>query len=431
MKKMRLKRPTISIRRATGWALAALTLALGMSEPARQLSDMPGTIKLTKGNTTSLSFWMPLETEVVDQGAQVISSMDERLNQGGSVVSLTAEEEGNAQLILRLMGLPVKTVNVTVEPTRTIVPGGQSIGVALSMAGVLVVGASDVGSSPSPARKAGLRAGDLIVEVNGKSVASASELTECIASGKATKLLVERAGKQVGVEIVPVKDSRDGAYRLGAWVRDSTAGVGTLSFYEPQSGAFGALGHAITDADTGTLLTVSDGSIYESRIVGVLKGESGEPGELLGEFFDSAAHMGEVRVNGDYGIYGVSDGPIGNALYPDGVSILTRSEVKAGPAKILTTLDDGGIKAYDCEITHLYHQDNASQRGMVVKITDQALLNTTGGIVQGMSGSPILQNGRLAGAVTHVFINDPTQGYGMYIEWMLKQTDALAGDDAA
>ena len=425
MNKKALKLPKIRVRQALGWTLAAVTLLLGTSEPARQLSTMPGTLRLTKGNTTNISFMMPLETEVIDQGAQVLSSMDERLDAGGSTVSLTAEQEGSAQLVLRLLGLPVKTVNVTVEPERTLIPGGQSIGVALTMAGVLVVGASDVGDAPSPAQQAGLRSGDLITAVNGNAIVSASELSEQIAKGEQTKLTISRAGRQLDVQIDPVQDSRDGAYRLGAWVRDSTAGVGTLSFYSPESSAYAALGHAITDADTGTLLTVSDGSIYESRVVGVLKGERGEPGELLGEFFNEAAHMGDVSINGEYGIYGECDEAIENTIYPDGVSILTRSEVHEGPAQILTTLGDGGVKAYDCEITHLYHQESASQRGMVVKITDPVLLKETGGIVQGMSGSPILQDGRLAGAVTHVFINDPTQGYGMYVEWMLEQVDAL------
>ena len=431
MKNGNLKFPRICIRRALGWVLAALTLLLGTSKPARQLSALPDTLQLTRGNTTSMNFVMPLETEVVDQGAQVISSLDERLDQGGSQVKLTAEREGSAQLVLRLLGLPVKTVNVTVAPARTLIPGGQSIGVALSMLGVLVVGASDVGSSPSPAREAGLRAGDLITAIDGQRVDSAAALTKMIANGKEAQLSVERAGRLLQLPIRPVKDARDGAYRLGAWVRDSTAGVGTLSFYDPERGAFGALGHAITDADTGTLLTVGDGSIYESRIVGVLKGESGEPGELLGEFFDSAQHLGDVKINGEYGIYGVTDKPIPSALYPSGVPVLTRSEVREGPAKLLTTLGDGGVKAYDCEITRLFPQEDAAQRGMVVKVTDKALLEATGGIVQGMSGSPILQDGRLAGAVTHVFINDPTQGYGMYIEWMMQQTEQIQEKKAA
>ena len=290
--------PTISRHRITGWVIAALTLFIGTCEPVKQLGALPDTLHLVKGNTTSIQFTMPLGSEVSDPGAQVLSSLDERLDEGGSKVSLTAKDTGDAQLILRLLGLPIKTVHVRVAPNRVLMPGGQSIGVALNMAGVLVVGASDVGTDISPARDAGLRAGDLIQTVNGQSVTDATHLSELIGKGNKAQLGIARAGRALTIDVSPVRDGRDGAYRLGAWVRDSTAGVGTLSFYEPITHAFGALGHAITDADTGSLLTVSEGGIYQSDIVGVMRGETGSPGELLGEFFDAARYLGDVSVNG-------------------------------------------------------------------------------------------------------------------------------------
>ncbi|MEF9895572.1 MAG: exodeoxyribonuclease VII large subunit, partial [Clostridia bacterium] len=244
--------------------------------------------------------------QVQGAGAQVLSSFDEHLDEGGSQVELTAQSSGSAEVVLKLMGLPIKTVNVTVAPEKRVAPGGQSIGIALNMDGVLVVGASDVGVQPSPARMAGLRSGDLIVKVNGARIDSADQLSRQIARGNEAALEVMRAGKAVNVSIDPVKDERDGAYRLGAWVRDSTAGVGTLSFYDPETNCLAALGHAITDADTGTILTVSTGDIYESRVIGVMKGLEGEPGELLGDFIRDKAHMGAVSVNSVYGIYGKS-----------------------------------------------------------------------------------------------------------------------------
>ena len=416
---------TLSRRRIVGWLLSALMMFVGTSDPVKQLGAIPDTLHLIKGNTMSIHFAMPLGSEIIQPGAQVLSSRDERLGEGGSQVSLTAKDEGDAQMILSLLGFPIKTVSVRVAPNRMVVPGGQSIGVAINMEGVLVVGASDVGAINSPARNAGLRAGDLIQSVNGQAITDASHLSEMIASGNQSQLGILRAGRALTVDILPVQDGRDSAYRLGAWVRDSTAGVGTLSFYEPTTHAFGALGHAITDADTGSVLTVSEGGIYESDIVGVMRGKMGAPGELLGEFFDDARYLGDVSVNGPYGIYGHAEKDIQNALYPTGIPILARSEVYEGSAQILTTLDSGGIRAFDCEITKLFRQDSASQRGMTVRITDPELLNATGGIVQGMSGSPIIQDGKIAGAVTHVFINDPTQGYGMYIEWMLDMIESL------
>ena len=416
------------IRRRAGWLLAALALSAGLAQPVRALWEMPGDITLSQGGTAQLDL-AGLEAEILNPGQQVLTSQDETLS--GRGIALTGQREGSAQVVLKLLGVPVKTVSVTVSPQRYVIPGGQSIGVALNMAGVLVVGASDVGASPSPAREAGLRSGDLIVAVDGAAITSAQQLSQHMAAGCQRQLLVSRNGRAITVEVTPVQDQRDGAYRLGAWVRDSTAGVGTLSYYDGEKGMFGALGHAITDADTGSLLTLSEGAIYQSQVVGVLKGDANSPGELLGEFMSQPVQLGSVLVNGEYGIYGQCDAPLTNPLYPDGVQVLPSSQVREGPAQILTTLDGRQIKAYDCQITQLFRQDGAGQRGMIIQITDQELLDKTGGIVQGMSGSPILQDGKLAGAVTHVFLGDATQGYGMYAQWMLEQSDALALDRAA
>ncbi|MDO4548247.1 MAG: SpoIVB peptidase, partial [Clostridia bacterium] len=411
-------------RRAIGWVLSIAILAAGFSQPARQLGQIPDAIRLKRGGTANISFMTPIDSEVI-QGSQVLSSMDEKLDDGGSNVSFEGRDVGNAQVALKLMGFTIKTVDVTVEPEKCVIPGGHSIGVALNMAGVLVVGSSDVGTSPSPARLSGLRSGDLISDVDGTPVTSAEALSRQVSKGGRMTLGVIRAGREISVDIVPVRENEYGAYRIGAWVRDSTAGVGTLSYYDPDTTAFAALGHAVTDVDTGTLLTLSEGEIYESNILGVLKGSNGSPGELLGEFIADARYMGTVLLNGAFGIYGKTQNAIENPLYHEPVAVMSRSEVSEGKAVLLTTLDDEGIKAYDCEIIRCYRQDEAGQRGMVIKITDERLLSLTGGIVQGMSGSPILQNGKLAGAVTHVFVDDPTQGYGMYAQWMLEQSDGI------
>lgn len=408
-------------RFAAGLLLAAALAAAGMSPPLRAFESLPDALFLSSGAQTELRFTLPGSAELQAGSEAVISSFDQSASELGNTVTLTAgDEAGEATLTYRLLGLiPVKTVSVTVETERTLIPGGQSVGVALLTEGVVVVGSSDVGKTPSPAYQAGIRAGDRIVRVGDTPVTGSEQLRSLIAGGGEAVLEVARGDETMTVSVEPALDPADGAYRLGAWVRDSTAGIGTLSFYDPDSGAFGALGHAITDVDTGIVLPVGYGGIYESSVVDISKGKSGEPGELQGQFFDAETQLGEVTSNTDFGILGMTEEAIANPLYPDGLPVGTRGDIHVGKAQLLTTLVDGQVRAYECEITKLSAQDEPATRSMVIKVTDETLLQATGGIVQGMSGSPIVQDGKLVGAVTHVFINDPTQGYGVYIEWML------------
>lgn len=413
-----------AIRRSFGWILSLLVLAGALSPQAQKLSALPDAIRLTKGESAEFELLQPMGLSIEESGEEVLSSTDERLaDANGDRVTLTGENTGSAQLVVSILGVPVKRVNVNVQPTRLVVPGGQAIGVALEMAGVLVVGASDIGQAVSPARKAGIRAGDRILTVNGTSITSAQHLSDMIKDGSEAKLQVLRGDEKLNVPVRPVRDGEDGAYRLGIWVRDSTAGVGTLSFYDPKSGMYGALGHAITDVDTGSMLTVGEGEIYESRVVDILKSEGGHPGELMGDFMNNPKELGPLTKNTQRGIYGKLNRPLSNALYPEGVPVAARTELVTGPATLLTTIDDQGVKSYDCEIVKLFSQNEPGQRSMVIKITDPELLKRTGGIVQGMSGSPILQNGKLAGVVTHVYIDDTQLGYAVYAEWMLKECE--------
>jgi stage IV sporulation protein B len=411
-------------KRCFGWVLSLMVLAAALSPQAQKLSTLPDAILLTKGESTLIDLSGPVDLSIEADGAQVLSSTDERLTDSdGERYTLTAEEEGSARLVVRFLGMPVKRMNVNVQPTRLVIPGGQAIGVALEMVGVLVVGASDVDHSVSPARKAGIRAGDRILAVNGTDIKSAEHLSELIKKGGKADLTVQRGNDSLSVPVVPIKDTEDGAYRLGIWVRDSTAGVGTLSFYDTQTGMYGALGHAITDVDTGTALSVGEGEIYESRVVDILKSSDGRPGELMGDFMDDGKKLGSLTKNTQRGIYGKLSRPLSNALYPEGLPVASRTEITTGAATLLTTLDDQGVKPYDCEITKLFTQNEPGQRSMVIKITDEALVRKTGGIVQGMSGSPIIQNGKLAGVVTHVYIDDTLLGYAVYAEWMLKECE--------
>jgi len=238
--------------------------------------------------------------------------------------------------------------------------------------------------------------------------------------GGPVELGVLRGDRELTIEATPAADPRDGEYRLGVWVRESTAGVGTLTYYDPESGEYGALGHAITDVDTGVMFPVGEGAVYENEVVRITRGAENAPGELTGGFFEEEVVLGGIEKNTGFGVFGSAPEEMAQGgLYPEGLPVGRRDEVHTGSAQILSCVDGGEVKAYDCEIERLYGQSEPQTRSMVVRITDQELLGRTGGIVQGMSGSPIVQDGKLVGAVTHVFVSDPTRGYGVYIEWML------------
>ena len=414
------------LKKVCGIMLSLLVVALNYSSPVQRLLQLPDALVLRAGEETHLSFGLPLRVQVDQPDAAVISSGDETLRDVAVTgVELSALSEGQAQVRLSLFGgWPFKNVDVRVEESRVLVPGGQAIGVALHTSGVLVVGTSDLaGGAANPAQEAGLQPGDVIRSLGGQEVESAQHLTQLVNGhgGETVEMVVQRTGKEVRMRIAPVRDALDGQYRLGVWVRDSTAGVGTLSFYDPESGAFGALGHAITDVDTGESLTVRDGDIMHADIVDVLKGQRGEPGELKGSFLKEGETFGSILLNNAFGIYGQSDEALVNPLYPQGLPVGSRHSVHEGKASILSTVEGDTVREYEVEITRCVQQGSPAQKGMILRVTDPELLERTGGIVQGMSGSPILQDGHIVGAVTHVYVNDPTQGYGMYIEWMLEQ----------
>ena len=309
---------------------------------------------------------------------------------------------------------------------RRLIPGGQAVGVSVATRGVTVVGVAS-GGEESPARAAGLRAGDVIRAVDGRRIDTALALRQAAEKGRPLRLTVRREGRDLELPLTPVK-GKDGSFRLGAWVRDGAAGIGTLTFIDPQTSAFGALGHAITDADTGRAVEIDGGALLSARIQGVRKSQAGSPGELLGALGNE--RLGTVDKNTPFGVFGEVDEDISGGLYPQGVEILPRGEARQGPATLLATVD-GGVREYACEVVSLRDQSRPDTRGLILRVTDEALLSATGGIVQGMSGSPILQDGRLLGAVTHVCLGDPQCGYGVYIDWMLEQADSLGSQDRA
>lgn len=317
------------------------------------------------------------------------------------------------------------------ENDLELIPGGKSVGVKISTKGVLVVGYAEVntldGNVESPGSKAGIQLGDSILKVNEINIESSSNLMTIInkSQGKELNITIERNGENINKKLIPIKSSED-KYKIGLWVRDSTAGVGTLTFYEPKSKKFGALGHPITDMDTNTILKINQGVLINSSIISVKKGEKGNPGELKGIFINEDSPLAKVTKNTECGIFGISDDRLMDTRNSKALKVASQDEIKEGKAQIITTIDEGGPKYYQIEIVKLLPQDAPSSKSMIIKITDPELLKKTGGIVQGMSGSPIIQNNKIVGAVTHVLINKPDTGYGIYIHWMIKDGNILS-----
>jgi stage IV sporulation protein B len=417
------------LKKTIGCLLAAAVLALNFSAPVRNFFSLPGELTLQQGQTENLNVGFPLPLTASDTNVLQVESesLGTRMWQSGSSVALRPQSCGKSTLQLSLFGvIPLKNITVYVTPQVRLVPGGESIGVSLYTDGTLVVGRSDVvaqgGEIKNPARDADLRPGDVIKQINGITIENSSQLADIVAKygNSPLHLVVERDTGAVEMDITAVKDEQDGKYRLGIWIRDSTAGVGTLTFYDPSNGRFGALGHPITDVDTGTLLSVKNGEIIHSRIIDVKAGEKGAPGELRGYFPGDSMGIGSIDRNTKFGIFGSAYGKMTNPVYPQALPVGGQATAHTGPASILTTIDDRGVREFSCEIIKISRQSTATAKGMVIQITDSELIGKTGGIVQGMSGSPIIQDGYIIGAVTHVFISDPTKGHGVFIEWMLQ-----------
>jgi stage IV sporulation protein B len=325
---------------------------------------------------------------------------------------------------------PAKVTVQGMKPELKVIPGGQTIGVKVKSAGVLVVGHHLIEVSEksklSPGEISGLVPGDLMISIDGEKLDELSKVSKLVdRAGKANDSLTivfKRAGKELTAKLKPAYDIHDKVWRLGLYIRDSAAGVGTLTFYAPEQGVYGALGHVITDMNTGTPIVVGSGHIVQSSVTSISKSQDGDPGEKRAHFLKESQVLGNVESNTDFGIFGKMSRNPEHSLYKDPIPVAMSNQVKEGPAEILTVVDGQQVERFNVEIIHVAHQQTPATKGMVIRITDPRLIDKTGGIVQGMSGSPIVQNGRLVGAVTHVFVNDPKSGYGCFIEWMLKDS---------
>ena len=305
---------------------------------------------------------------------------------------------------------------------QMVVPLGRAVGIKLFSDGVIVVGMSDIdtgGGAVNPARDCGLQTGDIITHINSEEVDTIEEVREVLQEleGEPMSIRAMRGDKQIQMTARAAQSAEDGSYKLGAWIRDSMAGIGTMTYYDPASGTFGALGHGVSDCDTNLLMPLESGSILYAEVAGVQKGESGAPGMLQGRF-ETRRDLGELSANTNCGIFGTLD----KSDMADGltaVPVARRNEVTVGDAVILSNIAGDEVKEYTIQITRIFSKSETDPRDFMIEVTDPELLEVTGGVVQGMSGSPILQNGKLVGAVTHVLVNDPTSGYAISAERML------------
>jgi len=409
---------------------SAVTAALSIYIYA--VVSIPGELILLEGKDYTYDFRNPFPYTVSADKEGLLKFNGDEINVSGSnvnfsrPVSISPARTGSVKLKVQLFGLmTVKVMHVDIVNTKEVLACGNAIGVKLKTDGIMVIGIGDVekndGETVTPSKDSGIEPGAIIFAINGKKTDSIDELVKEINKSNGNPVSIDYImdNQKYQAKISPVKSKYDNVYRIGLWVKEDTAGIGTLTFIDPDNNYFGALGHGITDAETGLIVPIERGEILESSILGVRVGKAGAPGELKGVFNEDSI-IGIIKKNTEYGIYGKISN---NAEFIKSLRrypISLRSEIKEGPAYILSNIEGRKVKKYSVEIQKVSRHSINGTKGMVIKVTDKDLLSATGGIVQGMSGSPIIQNGKLVGAVTHVLVNDPTRGYGIFIEAMIR-----------
>lgn len=324
-----------------------------------------------------------------------------------------------------------QTVEVVSE--RVLIPGGQSVGIKMNVKGVLVVGLEEIetkNSIVSPGYTAGLEIGDIITAINGEEVYYADDVSKIVNNAKNTgndktiNIKVLRKDQELSFDLKPVKEKTSGEYKIGLWVKEKIAGIGTLTFYDPKTNIIASLGHGIYESRTGTLLEVGNGELLRTEVKSIKEGQVGKPGEIRGVFYGNDDAVGDVKLNSVFGIYAKGSNPASLNLSKP-IVMAYQDQIEVGDAYILTTIDGNKVEKFDIKITKVNRQEEPESKSMEIEVTDDRLLKYCGGIVQGMSGSPIIQNNRLVGAVTHVFVNNPTKGYGIFAEWMIGEGEKI------
>lgn len=410
------------------WAGLVFTAGYGWYYAEHQI---PEHFSVAEGEETSFSLDLPLYTTLLSESEEVILKGDSGIPQDEIRIrpdqefSLYARKDGNFRLGLKLFGtILFKEISVNVEDACYAVPCGMPVGIYLKSRGVMVIGTGKVtdenGSEAEPAYGI-LQSGDYIEAINGEPLSDKEALiTSLNRMGESEALLrVRRGGRELELSVDTVKTA-DGSRKLGAWVRDDTQGIGTMTYLKPDGG-FGALGHGISDSDTGRVVEIENGALYETEILGIEKGSAGNPGVMAGViYYGPGSRLGSVAQNTDCGIFGTAGQAFCDAVGQQTMEVGHRQDVKRGKAWIRSCVS-GEACDYEIEIQRVDYSPAKENKSLVFQVTDERLLRLTGGIVQGMSGSPILQNGKLVGAVTHVFVQDSTRGYGIFVEDMLKK----------
>ena len=358
---------------------------------------MPNNLILIQGETLDLK---------TIYGITVGRKQDGKVLQASSNLNKNkVNDTGKIEVSLNLFGnIPVKKMDVNVIPKSKVVPVGKAVGMKLYTEGVLVVGMSEI-NGKKPYENSGIQEGDAIIEINNEQIENTNDLIETVnkSNGTTVEVKYKRNEQTITTSIEPAKVNEN-EYKLGLWVRDAAAGVGTMTFYEPSSGMFAALGHGIADIDTSELINIESGELTTTNILSIVKGQKGTPGEIRGTIENSES-LGSIYKNTSFGVYGKVQSKnrldINNMEEMD---VALRDEIKTGKAQILCELENGKTEKHDVEIKKLYLNNNENNKSMVIKITDEKLIEKTGGIIQGMSGAPIIQNGKFIGAVTHVFV---------------------------
>ncbi|WP_405196589.1 SpoIVB peptidase [Virgibacillus necropolis] len=400
--------------------LLAVLVAIPFYSPVQKYLSIPNNIVTFNNDSTIAVPALGDKVEVEPTKEETIKAISSN--------DFETVSAGEDQLFYSVAGLPIKKVDVNILEDLKVIPGGQSIGVQLHTVGVLVVGHHQVNGTNkelSPGEEANIKVGDIILKINGEPIKEMQEVKPFVEkAGKADKSLdvtIKRGDEKIQTKLTPVMDAKENEYRIGLYIRDSAAGIGTMTFYDPKSKKYGALGHVISDMDTQKPIEIFNGAIVNSTVTSIEKGTNGTPGEKQAKFSVDADKIGTITKNSPFGIFGKLDEKMNNGKFNKPMPVALSHEVEEGPAKILTVVEGEKIEEFDVEVVSSVPQKFPATKGMIIQITDPELLKKTGGIVQGMSGSPIIQNGKIIGAVTHVFVNDPTSGYGVHIEWMLQE----------
>jgi stage IV sporulation protein B len=399
--------------------IAILTVLFTIYIYLLAIESIPDSVVIFEGEKLNIKTILGLSLKSDENYDAILAS--------SSIDSDENNEIGTTKVSVNLFDkISIKDVSVSVLPTTTVIPVGSIAGVKLYTNGVLVVGMSEVEDlekqKVKPYENSGIEEGDTIITIGEREISNTQDLIQTVneSNGATLNITYVRNGETQECSITPVETSSK-EYKIGLWVRDSAAGVGTVSFYEPSTKMFGALGHGITDIDTGELINISNGEFITTKILSIIRGEQGTPGKIQGTV-ENQKNIGDIYKNTEFGIYGkVNNIASLNIDSSKEMEVALRDEIKEGEATILCSLDGETPKEYKIEIEKIYKENNYDNKSMLIKVTDDGLIEKTGGIIQGMSGSPIIQNGKFVGAITHVLVNSPEEGYAVFGDLMIKQ----------